>query len=354
MNRFSKPSALLSPTLLLAMLAFILPLPAFTTRDADEVFAAHEKAFYRERGDRAWFREHNEGRQKVSFWMRAEQLEMVLDAYERTEDPRYREMFAKLFHGFQHDHGETWERNEFNDDILWMVIACTRAYLLTGEQGYLTAARANFDLCYARAHSPDLGGGLWWKTDKQCKNACVNGPGSIAASLLAQATGEDSYRKKARNLFTWLHHQLVSADSGRVHDHLNRQGRLDPRCFTYNQGTYVGAAHLLDEPDLAERAIRYTRDELCKDGLFPPAGERGDGGGFNGIAARWIARFVKDRSREDEYGPWLRKNVEAALASRRDSDGLIWCRWPDKTPPGRRYSWGCSSAVVLLQVVNPG
>jgi predicted alpha-1,6-mannanase (GH76 family) len=93
--------------------------------------------------------------------------------------------------------------------------------------------------------------------------------------------------------------------------------------------------------------------ELCKDGYLPPAGEKGDGGGFNGIGVRWIARFMKDRGEQATFEPWLQENAEAAWEARRASDQLSWCRWPEPTPTGLRYSWGCSSAVVTLQVVRP-
>ena len=83
------------------------------------------------------------------------------------------------------------------------------------------------------------------------------------------------------------------------------------------------------------------------------AGEKGDGGGFNGIGVRWIARFTKDRGEQAAFEPWLQKNAGAAWQARRSSDNLVWCRWPQPTPEDRRYSWGCSSAVVLLQVVRP-
>src|SRR5262245_3944003 len=109
-----------------------LPAAAVTPEDADALFDAHMKAFYQEKDGRAWFKESTEGG-KVSYWMRAEQMEMVLDAYERTKKPQQMELFTKLFHGFLADHGRTWERNAFNDDIMWMVIACARGHLLSGN-----------------------------------------------------------------------------------------------------------------------------------------------------------------------------------------------------------------------------
>ena len=101
---------------------------------------------------------------------------MLLDTYERTTNTACLTMFSNVFKGFIADHGATWEQNEFNDDIMWMVIACARAHQLTGNPVYRDTARTNFDLCYARAWSTNLGGGWWWKTSNLSKNACVNGP----------------------------------------------------------------------------------------------------------------------------------------------------------------------------------
>ena len=325
---------------------------AFTSADADTLLAAHTKAFYREKDGRAWFRESTDGG-VVSYWMRAEQMEMVLDAYERTRSAQQLVMFTNLFRGFLADHGTNWSHNEFNDDIMWMVIACTRAHLLTGNREFRDVARTNFDLCYARAISTNLGGGLWWKTDNRSKNACVNGPGAISAFLMGRATGEGAYFTKATNLFLWERATLFDPETGRVCDSININGRLARFALTYNQGTFVGAANLLGFTNEARQSALFTMNQLCKDGYLPPAGEKGDGGGFNGIGVRWIARFTKDRGEQAAFEPWLQKNAGAAWQARRSSDNLVWCRWPQPTPEDRRYSWGCSSAVVLLQVMRP-
>lgn len=325
---------------------------AFTAADADAIFEAHKAAFYQEENGRAWFKESTDGG-KVSYWMRAEQMEMVLDAYQRTRRPELLEMFRKLFRGFLADHGRNWSHNDFNDDIMWMVIASTRAYLNTKDREYLQVAKENFDLCYARAISPDLGGGLWWKTDNRSKNACVNGPGAIAAFLLGRATNDTSYFTKSRGLFIWERDTLFDSNTGRVSDAINRDRHINRMALTYNQGTFVGAANLLGYVKEARLAAEFTKNHLCRDGLFPPSGEKDDGGGFNGIGARWIARFMKDRKEQAAFEPWLRKNADAAWQARRESDNLCWPKWPQPTPPGTRYSWGCSSAVVLLQVTDP-
>jgi predicted alpha-1,6-mannanase (GH76 family) len=285
--------------------------------------------------------------------MRAEQMETELDGYERTTNARQLVMFTNLFRGFLADHGTNWAGNPFNDDIMWMVIACARGNLLTGDAEFRDVARTNFDLCYARAASSDLGGGLWWKVNNHSKNACVNGPGAIAAFLLGRATGESAYFTTATNLFLWERATLFDPATGRVSDNINLSGRVSHLALTYNQGTFVGAANLLGYTNEARLAASFTMNQLCKDGYLPAAREKGDGGGFNGIGARWIARFVKDRGEQATFEAWLQKNAEAAWQARRASDNLSWCRWPQPTPEDLRYSWGCSSAVVIMQVVPP-
>ncbi len=334
---------------ILCALFFVVVCRAETVADA--AFEAHTKAFYREDAALAWHTKAADGK-KADFWNRAELMEMVLDVFERTKNPQHMAMFTKLFRGFLADHGRTWERNEFNDDIMWMVIACARAHLLTGDAEFRDVARANFDLCYARAASPDLGGGLWWKVDNKSKNACVNGPGAIAAFLLGKATGEAGYLAKAKDIFLWERATLFDAATGRVADSINLNGRVARFALTYNQGTFVGAAHLLGFHDEARLAAYFTMNTLCRDGYLPAGGEKGDGGGFNGIGVRWIARFMKDRGEQATFEPWLQKNAAAAWKARRAADNLSWCRWPEPTPEGPRYSWGCSNAVVILQVVQ--
>ncbi len=325
---------------------------AFTAADADALLAAHTRAFYQQTNGVAWFKETELGG-KASFWMWAEQMEMELDAYERTTNRRQLTMFTNLFQGFIAQHGADWTRNPFNDDIMWMVIACARAALLTGNAAFRDAARSNFDACFARAWSSDLGGGLWWKTNNQSKNACVNGPAAIAAVLLGRACQEPAYLLKANNIFLWERTNLLDAATGPVYDNIRRTGRKSFRAFTYNEGTFIGAADLLGYTNDAMLAATYTMNRLCRDGILPAYGEAGDGGGFNGICVRWLAQFMKERHAQPVFESWLQKNADAAWRARRPNDNLSWCRWQEPTPAAPLHSWGCSSSVLILQVVQP-
>jgi hypothetical protein len=84
--------------------------------------------------------------------------------------------------------------------------------------------------------------------------------------------------------------------------------------------------------------------------LLPDYGS-GDGGGFNGICMRWMAKWMKDRGQQSGYLSWMQQNANAAWNRRRTSDNLSWNRWNQQTPTGTLASFDCSSSVVALQVV---
>ncbi|HYG23908.1 MAG TPA: glycoside hydrolase family 76 protein [Verrucomicrobiae bacterium] len=333
-------------------LLFASPAHAFTATDAKTLFKAYNDAFYFEAGTNGYYKESTEGG-KTYFWERAEQLEMILDVYERSRDPKCLTLFSNIFNGFLSDHTSNWRKNDFNDDIMWMVIACSRAYQHTGNPVFRDVAKQNFDMCFERGWSADLGGGLFWKVDNLSKNACVNGPGAIAAHLLYQIHGDTNYLAKSEAMFQWLRATLFNTNTGAVHDNINLRGNRDLRTYTYNQGTFVGAANLLGRTNDALLAADYTMNVISRGGLMPRYGESGDGGGFNGICARWISRFMVQRGLENRYGGWLQYNAETAWDVRRAADNLSWPRWRQRTPQTTLHSWACSSSVVTMHAVPP-
>lgn len=353
MFRMSKRGNFFWPALC-AVLFFAFPVktPAFTSADAKTIFNAYNQAFYFTEGTNGYFRATTAGG-KTWFWDRAEQMEMLLDVYEHTTNTACLTMFSNVFNGFLTDHGRTWGKNEFNDDIMWMVIACARGYQHTGNPAYRDIAKSNFDLCFARASSTNLGGGLWWKIDNRSKNACVNGPAAIAAALLSEICGDAGYHDKAENIFQWECMTLFDTNSGAVADAISGNGRVHPWASTYNQGTFIGAANLLGHTNEALLAADFMMNQLCRDGLLPAYAQDGDPGGFNGIGVRWLAKFMKQRGRESRYQSWLQQNADAAWTARRKSDNLVWAGWPAATPDGPLHSWSCSSGVVVMQVAAP-
>jgi predicted alpha-1,6-mannanase (GH76 family) len=318
--------------------------------------AAFDRAFYRCSDGRGLYARATTGG-VAQFWRQAEMLETVEDAYARTHASTYRRMIGQLRAGITTRYGVDWLRDPYNDDVMWMVIAYLRAYELTGDRTYRTQARREFDGAYGRAHDATFGGGLWWTTSRHEKNACVNGPAAIAACLLARDLHAPSYLSKARALFAWLATTLYDPADGAVYDKIVRggsRGTIDRSTYTYNQGTFIGAADLLGRATgvssyrrRAALTLSFTRERLTVDGVLRSEGSGGDGGGFKGIFARWAAAFAEHHGLTDDEA-WLDANAAAAW-SRRNARGLIGEDWSRPTPPGRLQALDCSSAVALLE-----
>ena len=76
-----------------------------------------------------YFRDDEDGTGMITgefYWPRAEIMEVVMDAWDKTKDPYYQELMGKMYRGFVKEFGEDWSNNPFNDDIMWMTIACAR------------------------------------------------------------------------------------------------------------------------------------------------------------------------------------------------------------------------------------
>lgn len=286
------------------------------------------------------------------FWPRAEIMEIAVDAWEKTSCPQYRDLIEQMYLGFVKDHGEDWSDNEYNDDIIWMTIACARAYQADEKDVYKEQAVKHFNLVYERAWSEDLGGGLFWRTDNKTKNSCINGPAAIAACLLYQITGDPDYLEKAVSIYEWQCENLVGED-GAVYDAYDLENGINQWCSTYNQGTFIGAGLYLYQItgeekylDNSVKAADYTRDVMYEAGVMNTEDEGNDLPGFKGILARWLGKLVYEGG-QTQYLEWMEKNAQTAWRNR-NSSGIMWTRWADQTQDTFYTAWGCSAAVSQL------
>jgi predicted alpha-1,6-mannanase (GH76 family) len=328
--------------------AFALP-----TNAASTFFNSYAKAFYSLSGTNAHFKADQAGG-VADFWKQAEEIECVLDACERTPDATCKTMVANLLNGFEKIHGTNWSSNIYNDDCMWASIAFARGGLACGSSRFKDIARWNFDLVYARSWDTVLGGGLYWTTANQSKNACVNGPAGIAACLLYQLCGDAGYLAKADRIFKWERAVLFDPGSGAVYDSIATNGTVHSWSSTYNQGTFIGLANFLGATNDALLAANYTKNRMTRSGILPEYGIAGNNSGFNAIFFRWLAKFMTERGLQAAYQPWLQANAEAAWNSRRGTDGLSWCQWRQPTPAETNLqSWDCIASLEILQVVPP-
>ena len=330
-----------------------------TAAQATTSLDSFDRVFYVVQSDRGYFRRSAGSSTYAPFWRTAEMIEMVEDAAQLSGSSTYRRMVGQLTRGVTHRFGTCWTRNRiYNDDVMWMVLAFERASSITGSTSLRTIARSNFDATYARGWSGAFGGGIWWTTDKDEKNACVNAPAALAALGLSQSLHQKSYLTKAEQLFGWVRSHLYNAGTGAVYDHLSSSGgqtAVDRDTYTYNQGTFAGAARRLSSAtgdgsyqSEAHDALEYAKDQMTTpDGILRAEGDGGDGGGFKGV----LVRYAGDYDRHDsthEYHDWLSHNGDVAWSDR-DDQGLIGEDWTRQTDATGMAAFDASSAVVLLQ-----
>jgi len=363
--------------------------PAVSAAQAEQAMASFNRVFCTNALGGRFYKKSTDGA-LADFWKEAEMTETAEDYYDLTHAAQYKDLVNSLCRGIYGRYGSDWmsiysavthERlgPRANDDIMWMVIAMARAYRVTGQTAYRTWAKQNFDRAYARAWSTDFGGGLWWRSARirPQKNTTTNAPAAIAACELARDFGTSStqgraYIAQAKSLYRWLRGHLFDARTGQVYDSVSYAPDysviVNRLRFTYNQGSFIGAAELLHEItgapaylDDAQRAMTFTRDHLTTNGILQNDADHADqdAGGFKGVFARWALRFVRE-NRITSFTVWLERNATVAWAHR-NASGLVGYDWSlcakdpttsttSGTPTHPLYSFDCSSAVAMMEI----
>ncbi|HEX2915383.1 MAG TPA: glycoside hydrolase family 76 protein [Chloroflexia bacterium] len=295
------------------------------------------------------------------FWWEAQLWEVVMDAYQRTNSATYRSMLDSVYNGWTSNYPNPTSTNDFNDDLGWWALASARAYELTGNTAYRTEAKFLFDSIYSYYDST-TGGGIWWKRDvHDQKNVATNAPAVITAVKLSKALGDSTYLTKAQNIYNWLKSVLQSG--GHVYDHVDSAGTVSKWDFTYNFGTFIGAAdalygatnntaYLNDATSVANWATTY----LTIGGTVIYEGTNGtptpdDAGGFKMIFARYLNELASKYG-QSQYLSFLQKNATQAWNHRRTSDNLVGPDWSAPAPTNSYLqSMTAASGADILQFI---
>ena len=269
-------------------------------------------------------------------WGEAETMEAILDCYEATKDADLLAVYEKCYYYMRYHVGASWNAGtvvagydwfgyDFNDDVMWLIIAAIRGYQATGKQMYLDDARRNFDLIYNRAYLGYVGLLRWAEHtgDRNGANSCINGPAEVAACYIAAATGDESYFEKARELYDNQRQYLFDPATGHVDDSVvfnPETGNVVSRntwASTYNQGTMLGAAVLLHRhygdayfKQDADRILAFAKRELCNSFGIVHVCQNVDGDfqGFKGILMRYAGLYAREYQDADTQ-KWLIGNA---------------------------------------------
>lgn len=257
--------------------------------------------------------------------------------------------------------------NRFIDDTGWWALAWIRAYDLTGDPQYLDTARVGVDFMW-RHHDNTCGGGLWWTTSHQYKNAIANELFVKAAAQLAvrlPGPAAAGYLEQARSVWDWFD------ASGMIGADLLVNDGLDPATcrnngdttWTYNQGVLLGAlvdlAQATGDQDYLDRARELadastTSDRLHVDGVLTEPCEAGgcdiNGPSFKGIYVRNLGEL--DRALPDHpYRDYLTGQAATAYEHNRTSDNQYGLHWAGPIQDISAASQ--QSAVDLLVAAQP-
>ena len=250
------------------------------------------------------------------YWPQAHAMDVVIDAYIRTSNAKYSEMFDQWYEGikavnpYQRNRGY---RNNYYDDSEWIALTMLRLYEVTKKAQYLNTATDLFEWIKT-GWNDQGGGGIAWESIKHrfSKNACSNGPAAILAARLYRVTKNEDYLVWAKKIYAWEKEHLFNLATGAVYDHLNANtGELNTMTLSYNQGTFLGAAHelyrLTGEGEYlndARKAAFYT----ITNGTMIDTGNNvlrdegnGDGGLFKGIFMRYFTQLILDKNLTDSY-----------------------------------------------------
>ena len=309
------------------------------------------------------FRQDNEGNENFNYWWNAHMLDVLIDGYQRTGDESYLPKMKSLLEGIKIKNGNKYE-NAFIDDMEWLGIACLRAYKLTNDEQYKEVA----DLLWEevkKGWSDVHGGGIAWKTDTpNSKNACSNGPAAIFALYLYEIDQDQEDLEWAKKIYQWLNDTLVDPESGLVWDNIDYQDgeAVINRdwIFTYNVGTYIGAANLLHqatgEEMYLEDAIKSASSvvapgQITTGGVLKNEGQ-GDGGLFKGILVRYFTQLTLNPNtpddKQEEFKEFIQFNAETLYHNGLTTAGLAGPNWNDE-PSGRVDLSTQLSGVMLME-----
>lgn len=225
-----------------------------------------------------------------------------------------------------------------------------------------------FDYLY-QGYSDDLGGGIWWKNrwddgEIRGKNMCTSAPATITAARLARQLKDESYLDIAKSLFNWISINLYDQETGKTMDTYTEEGDILPWQFSYNYGTFIGAAYELYKETNDVKYIDYIKkacdyylkgkniiDEnhnIVEGSLLPEEGN-GDGSAFRGIFFRSFYEIAKGLN-IPTYQKIINNHAKATYKNKRESDGICGYDW-NKIPSDDEFirSTNYATCVSLWQ-----
>uniref|UniRef100_A0A060SZC6 ARAD1C04048p n=1 Tax=Blastobotrys adeninivorans TaxID=409370 RepID=A0A060SZC6_BLAAD len=251
--------------------------------------------------------------------------------------------------------------DNFYDDNGWWAMGWISAYDATHKGQYLQAATEIFDNMTGAWDDKVCGGGIWWTTDKNYKNAIANELFmNVAASLANRVSANrQHYFNWARKAEDWFFHSGMLNSDSLINDGLDNNCKNNGgTVWTYNQGVILGALIELDKLDpgnhtridrattIADAALKHmTQNGILSDPCPDSSGDCAGAGTFKGVFVRNL-RKLYDTTQNKAYSEMLVNNANSMLSKDRRDDGDFGFKW--EGPPGDATVMTMGSALDLL------
>jgi predicted alpha-1,6-mannanase (GH76 family) len=302
------------------------------------------------------------------YWPQAHALDVLVDAYIRTNNSTYVTYMNDWREGVKIKNGNTF-LNHFYDDMEWNALAMHRAYVVTNEQQWLNESILIWN-DIVNGWNSTMGGGIAWnKTRTDYKNTPANAPACILAARLYVTTKDSDYLTWAKKIYNWQKETLVNPTTGLVYDGINQDGdgkvQKEPGwSFAYNQGTFIGAAlelysltqeHMYLE-DAQKTANNFIADNIMSPGGIMRSGDNGDGGLFNGIGIRYLTLLILNPDvssvQRASYIAYLRRNAETLWLKGTDRSRVIFNNNWNVKPGSTGYLNPQLSGCMLMEAMG--
>ena len=125
---------------------------SFSQKDATNAIDAFQKTFYNP--EMKLYAISSDGKGRAAIWVQAIYWDMIMNAYKRTGDERYKTLIKEIYQGGYEQYSAYDWTDEIEwfiyDDMMWWIISLGRAYQITGDPCYLADASSGFFLCLER------------------------------------------------------------------------------------------------------------------------------------------------------------------------------------------------------------